>query len=358
MLMTNLVRYSGVFAPSAPQFGVLCPFCTQLSCRHQFLSHHPHIAQSKKRHDLRRVLGQSFVSHLAITKLALQDAKRVLHFGSYRSLELLDAFDGVAATLVLDRSALAGFHGDMPGGLDVLRVVSLVSTKLARVTIDGLLHTMHQNVRLRDIVLIGWRRGDRVNQALVRIHTNVGLDTEVPVVAFLGLLHIRTPLTALVLGRACSAHNRGIHYRPMTQQQTSLSKHGIDLDQQAHSQLVALEQMAEVQNGRLVRQTACGKRQSSKLAHRLNVLQGLFHRQIAQAKPLLHEVNPQHRLQRIRRTPLFALRVGRLNQLHQARPGNHLIHLREKLLASRQLVLGTKLHVGKTQLAHVIAQIT
>ena len=116
--MTNLERYSGVFAPLTPRFAVLRPFWTQLSCRHQFPSHHRYITQSKQRQVLRRVLDQSLVSNLAITKLAFQDAEQVFHFGTHRGLELLDTSDGVADALVLDRPALARFHGDMPGGLD------------------------------------------------------------------------------------------------------------------------------------------------------------------------------------------------------------------------------------------------
>ena len=39
---------------------------------------------------------------------------------------------------------------------------------------------MHQGVRLRDVMLIGGRRCDCVNQCRVRIHTDVGFHAEVP----------------------------------------------------------------------------------------------------------------------------------------------------------------------------------
>ena len=149
--MADLDSYSGFFVPFTLQFVVLRPIRTQLSCRHQFPSHYPHIAQGKQRHDLRRVLGQSFVPNLAVTELALQDVKRMFHLGTYRSLEFLDAFDGVAYPFVLDRQALARFHGHMPDSLDVLRVLTLVSPKVSRVTIDNLFFAMHQSMRLRDM---------------------------------------------------------------------------------------------------------------------------------------------------------------------------------------------------------------
>ncbi|RMR14389.1 hypothetical protein ALP90_01325, partial [Pseudomonas amygdali pv. ulmi] len=53
--------------------------------------------------------------------------------------------------------------------------------------------------------------------------------------------------------------------------------------------------------------------------------------------PVLHQVNPQHRHQRIGRTATFALRIMRLNQSDQAFPGHHLIHLDEKALAASLL---------------------
>ena len=264
--MKNLYQYSGLFAPFTPRFGVLRPFRTQLPIRHQFLSHHPYITQGKRRQDLSRVLGQSFVSHF------------------------------------------------------------------------------------------GWRRCERMDQARVHMEANLSLHAKVPGVNFLRLLHLRIPLAALVPGRARCAHNRGVHNRYMAHQQAPLSEHSIDLGKQAYCKLVTLQQMTEVQNGRLVRQTASVKRQQSKLTHRLNVIQRLFHRRIAKSKPPLHKVNPQHRLQRVGQASLFALGVHRLNQLDQSCPRNNLIHLREKLLASRLLALDIKLylgiHIGKTQLAH------
>ena len=58
------------------------PYALQLSARH------PQIAQCKQRHEVRRVLGQSFVAHLDEAKLALDDSKRVLHLGPNTGLEL------------------------------------------------------------------------------------------------------------------------------------------------------------------------------------------------------------------------------------------------------------------------------
>ena len=45
-----------------------------------------------------------------------------------------------------------------------------------------------------------------------------------------------------------------------------------------------------------------------------DVVQRFFHRRIGVAKPLLHEVNAQHRAQRHRRSAVALLGVERLNQ--------------------------------------------
>ena len=85
-------------------------------CTLQMPSCHPHIAQRKQRHQLRRVLGQSLVANLGKTKLALDHPERVLYLGSNAGFELLGFVQQAALKGVLVQyPALAGAHGDMPG---------------------------------------------------------------------------------------------------------------------------------------------------------------------------------------------------------------------------------------------------
>jgi hypothetical protein len=103
-VLANMDKYSGILARLAPRFGVLRLFWAHLSRRPQFISHQPHVTQLKKRHDLRRVFNQSFVSSLLIAEPALDDAELMLNFGSGRGLKVFEFFDGVAHpfTLALD----------------------------------------------------------------------------------------------------------------------------------------------------------------------------------------------------------------------------------------------------------------
>ncbi|VWM52262.1 Uncharacterised protein [Escherichia coli] len=60
---------------------------------------------------------------------------------------------------------------------------------------------MKQITRLIEVMLVG-RGGDQaVGQATLGIDTNVGLHAKVPLIAFLGLMHLRIALLLFVLGR-------------------------------------------------------------------------------------------------------------------------------------------------------------
>lgn len=77
-----------------------------------------------------------------------------------------------------------------------------------------------------------------------------------------------------------------------------------------------------------------------------------IHRRVRVAKPLLHEVNPQHRAQR-HRWPAVSLRVVRLDQRFKARPRHHRFHLRqENRLAGLLPRLRQETRFGQGQLLH------
>src|SRR3546814_9425117 len=78
---------------------------------------------------------------------------------------------------------------------------------------------------------------------------------------------------------------------------------------------VALQQTPEVEDGGLIGQRL-QQRQLRKLAQRRNLVQRLFHRRIAVAEPLLHQVDAQHRFQRVRATAAPGLGVRRRSEEH------------------------------------------
>jgi len=74
---------------------------------------------------------------------------------------------------------------------------------------------------------------------------------------------------------------------------------------------------------------------AGKAAQRLTVVQRILQRFVSKPVPLLQKINTQHPLQADRRPAALALRIKRPQPLDQPRPGNHLFHLGEKLVAPR-----------------------
>lgn len=87
------------------------------------------------------------------------------------------------------------------------------------------------------------------------------------------------------------------------------------------------QQTTKVENGGFVWNTL--QIQPGKLAQNSRLIQCFFQRRITVAKPVLHQMYPQHHHQRIRRTTPFTLWIMRLNQGNQALPWHFLIHLPE-----------------------------
>ena len=113
---------------------------------------------------------------------------------------------------------------------------------------------------------------------------------------------------------------------------------------------VTLEQVTEVEDRRLVRDV--GKpAQLREAAHHRRVVQGFFHRRVAERVPLLQEMDAQHRRQRVRLAAGTAqLRVVRLDQRQQRLPRHHLLHLGQEDLPPRALALAQGLGITERQL--------
>ena len=186
------------------------------------------------------------------------------------------------------------------------------------------------------------------------IHPNMRLHSKVPVVALFGLVHIGVSRTGGILGRARRLNDRGIHNRAL-RQTNHLTKEVLnDQVKDMLSELIGLQQVPEVQNGRLIgdRATAQGKPRRS--AHGSDLIECLFHRRVAKSTPLLHAVHPKHRRQGIGRSAHSRLGIHGLNQLDHRVPGRHRFHLGQEDLSLGLLALGPLLYIGETQLAHYI----
>jgi len=115
---------------------------------------------------------------------------------------------------------------------------------------------------------------------------------------------------------------------------------------------VLFQQMAKAQDGALIRQPAHTGVKTGELAVQRHIVQGFFHGRIAQAKPLLHEVNAQHGFHRKGWPTCLARRRVRLNQADQIRPRYHEVHLVKEFTLARALGGQLESSGGKALLFH------
>ena len=250
--------------------------------------------------------------------------------------------------------ALARHHGNVPAtvGVQFLHFVSLFNPPIARVGKDDVFLTVQQRVRLRDVMGIGCGGGDGVHQPRVGVHANVRLHAEVPLVALLGLVHLRVPLAVLVLGGAGRGDQGGVHHGAALEQQATGHQPGVDASQNLRRQLVLLQQVAKAQDGAFVGQAGEAGIQVCELAVQRDVVQRLFHGRVGVAKELLQQVNAQHGLQRKGRAPCLARWRVRRNEREQVRPWDDLIHLVQEHPLARALVSQLESALGKADLVH------
>ncbi len=144
--------------------------------------------------------------------------------------------------------------------------------------------------------------------------------------------------------------DRRIDDGTLTQHQARVAQIAVDDLQNSVGQLIFFQQASEVGD--------CGssgipiQMQSRKLEQDSGLVQRFLHRRIAVAEPVLHQMKPQHRHQRIRRTTTFTFRVMRLDQGNQAQPRHDLIHLDQETLAAGLLTFAGVLGIGEGHLFH------
>ena len=160
------------------------------------------------------------------------------------------------------------------------------------------------------------------------------LHAEIPLVALLGLVHLRIPLPLFVLCGAGRRDQGGIHDRALPHRHAPSAEVSLDGLKDFLPQLVLLQQVAKGQDCGLIRDPVTDQLDAGKAAHGGHLDQGLFHGRVTQRVPLLQEMDAQHGGQRIRRPAalLAGFGVVGLNQVDQHLPGHHRLHLREKLL--------------------------
>jgi len=299
---------------------------------HKPASDHPDVGQRKQRDELCGVLGKPPVAHFYVTELALDNPKRMLHFGAHAGFELFGLFVQRAPGRVLLCLTLPRAHGHMP--IHASGIGSFAGALVARISKDNLFFTVQQRMPLGDIIDVCGCSDDGVHQARLSVHPNMGFHTEVPLIALLNLVHLGVTLTALVLGRARCSNQGGIHHGARLEQQAMGGQLGVDDLQNLWTQLVLFEQMTKSQDADPV-WNALGAADPCEVPVEAGLEQGFFGPEIRQAKPLLQAVNAQHQCKVKWRASRLGHRCVRRYERQQIAPRHDLVHFFEQDLLAR-----------------------
>ncbi|CQR41666.1 conserved hypothetical protein [Thiomonas sp. CB3] len=354
----NIAPISRPFDAISPVFGLVPALQTHSShgALQNALAHHPQVRQCEHHQQLARVLGQAPITCLAMSELAFDHPKRVLHLGTNAGLGFLQSVhDRPHGRVLLQRFAVAGHHGHMPTDLRVIlnHLFAFVHATVTGVGKDIAFFAMEQGAGLRDIVRVGAGAHHRVHQARVGIHANVRFHPKMPLISLLGLVHLGVAFSLGVLGRTGGRNQGGIDDGAGLEQQSLPLELGVDRLQDLRAQVVRFEQVAKPQDGALVGQARGADIKLGKFAVQRDVVQGLFHRRIGVPEELLQQVNAQHDLGGKRRPA--GLACGRMwrDQGQQLRPRNHPVHFVEKFPLARALRSKLKSGRSKADLFHL-----
>ena len=209
----------------------------------------------------------------------------MLHLGTDAGLEFFGLLSKLAPRRVLLLPALAREHSPVPIHARSLR--SFAATLVTGVAEDYLFLTAQQSVPMGDSVDVGSRSYDGVNQTRICVNFDVRLYPEVPLVAFLDLVHLGVTLTGTVLGGTGGGDQGGIDHRTRLEHQALGGQGGVDGAQQLQAKVVFVEQVANPQDGGFVGQSGDASIESCKLTVQRGVMRGLFHGGVRQPTPLL-----------------------------------------------------------------------
>ena len=182
-----------------------------------------HVGQSEQRVGLMPVLGQSAIAHFPVAENVLEDVEGMFDGrpdGGFGFLQRLERFFHRAFG---HRFELAALAGDLPVNrpLQCHDLRALLDPGVAGVGVDLLLLAVQQFRRLCDVRDVGRSDDHGMHQPAVPIRTDVRFHSEIPLVAFAGLVHLRVALLCLVLGGGRCGDQRGVHQRPFAQQQAA-----------------------------------------------------------------------------------------------------------------------------------------
>ena len=133
---------------------------------------------------------------------------------------------------------------------------------------------------LREVMHMGRRGLQAMHQTAVGIQPDMEFHAARPLVPLPFRVHLRIPRLPLVLGGSGRGENGGIHNRALRQTKALRRQMAIELGQEGLAQVMRIQQMAEAQNGALVRHPP--QLHPGKATHRMDFQQRLLHHGVTQ----------------------------------------------------------------------------
>ena len=314
----------------------------------QVPSGHEQIRQATGHEQAIGILGQSSITYLTESKDTFDDKKRMLDFRAnlrFRPVLLLFRLAQWTVAGALSIGEITGLRRTFPNGFRLPTV--------GRIAPDTGFFPVQQVGQHLAVMDIGRRGSDRMNQFRLAVHADMRLHAEVPLVALLRRVHLRVPFLLPVLGRTRRADDGGIHNRaPVYLQAVFLQVFANQL-KQLLAQVVGFQQVAELENRRLVRRRLFAKVDAGKAAHGAGVVQGFFHGRVGKVEPVLEEMDPKHALKANGpATGAFGLGIEGLDDGAKLFPRNNSVHFLKKDFPACGLAVAFKAAFGKAGLAH------
>ena len=128
-----------------------------------------------------------------------------------------------------------------------LRFDQLALARIRAVAPDVVLLAVQQIGQRMLVVHVGGRDDGAVRQARLAVYADVQLHAEVPLLPLAGLVHLRVALLVGILRRTGRTDDRGVHDRAGANLQSVGLQNLADLGEQRLTQLVLLQQAAELQ---------------------------------------------------------------------------------------------------------------
>ena len=199
----------------------------------------------------------------------------MFHFGPDAGFNLL-GLQLIRIQLLASARAL----GNEPGHIFTMLMLSpFLDAQVTGIAEHLLLITVQQFIGGYDVVDVGGRSVDAVNQPECVVDTDVHLHAEVPLVTLPGLVHFwrsadAVTLAALILGGARCRNDAFIHDAAFAQHQAILLQVLVHLFEQHLAKAVALHEMTKLEDGGFVRQTI--QLQTSGAPHGFDLVERIF----------------------------------------------------------------------------------